>query len=78
MSNLRPDPQRAERNLRTLAMNGIRAGLGTVQAYPQDIVDLLGELERALAAAISVLELIDPTSVQAQRVERQKAMALRG
>jgi hypothetical protein len=78
MSNLRPDPQRAERNLRTLAMNGIRAGLGTVQAYPQDIVDLLGELERARAAAISVLELIDPTSVQAQRVERQKAMALRG
>lgn len=43
---VRPDPARAERNLRNLVANGERMGAYVVQTYRQDLIDILGELER--------------------------------
>jgi hypothetical protein len=61
---IRPDPQRAERNLR----NVVRVFTPYMaQVYGQDVVDILGELDRARAAAVSTLELTDPASPTAMR-----------
>ena len=43
---IRPRLDLAERNLRTLKDHAVRAGLHTVPVYPQDLSDVLGELDR--------------------------------
>jgi hypothetical protein len=73
---IRPDPTRAERNLR----NVTRFGGYVIQVYHQDVVDVLGELDRLRqrveqsdAAAVASLDLIDqssPTMLRAGRAGR--------
>jgi hypothetical protein len=62
-TSIRPDPERAERNLR----NAIRFRLAYVQVYGQDVVDILAELDKVRAerdqfqaAAVTALEQRDP------------------
>jgi hypothetical protein len=61
---IRPDPQRAERNLRTLVRFGPPY---TLQVYGQDVVDILGELDRCRAAATAALEHENPATPTAMR-----------
>lgn len=59
MSQHRPNPDLAERNLRNLVRHGAPY---TVQVYGQDLVDILAELDRARAAALTALEFSNPAS----------------
>lgn len=61
---IRPDPRRAERNLR----NAVRLFTpASVQVYGQDVVDILTELDRLRAAAVSALDHVDPASATSMR-----------
>lgn len=60
----KPNPVRAERNLRNLIRFGPPAH---VTVYGQDLVDILQALEEARAAASGSLDVQDPASALSMR-----------